>query len=197
MSDHSTELDQLAAALVRTQAELATLTPDATGWVGPPQASDSYRYATLHRLWDAVRRPLADNGLGVAQTCEPGEAGEVRLTTWLLHTSGQWLCGTASLPPAWRGPRGYGAALSYARRYCLAAMLGLCVEDDDEAGPAAERPADNSLHRRAPKVLDCELTGGDPFGADGMSRRGDRRAARHKQRAVRDDDGGGYGTGLE
>jgi hypothetical protein len=126
--------------MVRVQSESVAVKAYATGWVGLPGAGETYGDATLHSLWDAVRQPLADNGLAVVQTCEPGDAGEVCLTTWLLHTSGQWLCGTASLSPAWRGPRGYGAGLSYARCHCLAALLGLCVEEGDDAAATGEVP---------------------------------------------------------
>ena len=144
MSDHSPRLDQLTAALVRMQTELTAIKTDAIAWVGPQGASDSYRYATLDCVWAGVRQALTANGFAISQTCEPGEAGEMRLTTWLLHTSGQWLCGTASLPVTWRSPRGYGSAMTHARRYGLAAIVGICVEHDDDAAAAVEPPH----HRR-------------------------------------------------
>jgi hypothetical protein len=146
MSNHSPELDQLAAALVQVQAALPAARTDATACVGRPGATTSYRYATLNSVWEAVREILAANGLAVSQTCALGEAGEVRLTTWLLHTSGQWLRGTACLPLPWRHPRAYGSALTFARRYSLAGIIGLCVEADDDAAAVAGSP-DVAEHR--------------------------------------------------
>jgi hypothetical protein len=104
----------------------------------------------------------------------------VQLTTWLLHTSGQWLCGTASLPAAWRGPRGFGSAVTYARRYCLAAMLGLCVEEDDEPAPAGELPPAHTAGRRRRELVGSELARGEEYAGVGMNSR-TARAAPGKQ----------------
>ncbi|HLG72596.1 MAG TPA: ERF family protein [Chloroflexota bacterium] len=141
MAEHSDNLEALAAALVRVQRELTPVTADAVGWVGRLETGREYPYATLARVWAAIRTALGDHGLAVVQPCEPGQPGEVRLTTMLLHDSGQWIAGTCSVPVPANGPRGYGSALTYARRYALAAMVGVCVETDDDA-LAAEAVAD-------------------------------------------------------
>ena len=146
MAEHSDKLDALAAAMVQVQRELAPVTADALGWVGRLETGRDYPYATLARVWAAIRTVLADHGLAVVQPCEPGQAGEVRLTTMLLHDSGQWIAGTCSVPVPAHGPRGYGSALTYARRYSLAAMVGVCVEADDDA-LAAEALADTTCAR--------------------------------------------------
>ena len=44
---------------------------------------------------DQVR---ALHGLSVVQTCEAGAPDELRLTTTLLHASGQWIGGTTAIP---------------------------------------------------------------------------------------------------
>ena len=139
MAGHSDNLDTLATALVQVQRELTPVATDAVGWVGRP---DTGRVPVRHlvRLWTAIRTALTDHGLSVVQPCEPGQPGEVRLTTMLLHESGQWIAGTCSVPVATAGPRGYGSALTYARRYALAAMVGVCVEADDDALAAEAVP---------------------------------------------------------
>lgn len=93
-------------------------------------------YADLKSIWTACREPMANNGLSVAQgTIVDGD--EILMTTLLMHTSGQWIEGTYPLRPMKADPQGYGSAYSYARRYSLAAMLGIYVEDEDDDGEAA------------------------------------------------------------
>ncbi len=140
MAEHSDRLNRLAAALACAQAELEPATPDAVGSVDETSEERSYRYATLARVWQTVRGPLTGNGLSVVQTCEPGAVGELRLVTTLLHTSGQWISGTTVLPLSAQTPQGFGSALTYARRYGLAAMVGLCVDHDDDGAAGGQRP---------------------------------------------------------
>lgn len=127
----SEAIDQLAAALSKAQAELEPARKD--------RKNDHFhhRYATLTSVWDACRETLAKHGLSVAQFAEPSDPGVLHLTTMLLHTSGQWLAGTETIPLAKQDPQGYGSACTYARRYGLAAMVGICTEDDD--GEAAQQ----------------------------------------------------------
>ena len=148
MAEHSDRLNRLAAALACAQAQIEPATPDAVGSLDDAGEERSYRYATLASVWQAVRGPLTENGLSVVQTCEPGAIGELRLVATLLHTSGQWISGTTALPLPAQTPQGFGSALTYARRYGLAAMVGLCVDHDDD-GAAGSRRQD-----RAPRVSD-------------------------------------------
>ena len=141
MTGHSDQLNELAGALAKAQAQLDTAEADGVGHVGTATNGRSYRYATLASVWDAVRKPLGEHGLAVVQTCEPSNRGELRLTTTLLHQSGQWISGTEIVPMPVQTPQGYGSALTYARRYGLAAMVGVCVDDDDDAAAASQLPA--------------------------------------------------------
>jgi hypothetical protein len=138
MTGHSEQLNELAAALAKAQAELNTAEADGVGHVGTAANGRSYRYATLASVWGAIRKPLSSHGLALAQTCEPGNRGELRLTTTLLHESGQWISGTEIVPMPVQTPQGYGSTLTYARRYGLAAMVGVCVDDDDDAAAASQ-----------------------------------------------------------
>ncbi len=135
MTGHSERLNRLAATLARVQGELRPVIADADG---DPELGRPYRYATLSCVWNAIRPLLTANGLSVVQTCEPSERNELRLTTTLLHESGQWIAGTMTLPIAVHTAQGFGSALTYARRYALAALLGLCVEDDDDGAAASQ-----------------------------------------------------------
>ena len=152
MTSHSEQLNDLAAALARTQSQLGTVPANGVGHIETEATGRSYRYATLASLWEAIRKPLTDNGLAVLQTCEPGNRGEVRLTTTLLHQSGQWVSGTELIPLPNVTPQGFGSALTYARRYGLAAMVGACADDDDDGASAhgsAPLRATMSVHTNA------------------------------------------------
>ena len=143
MTHHSDRLNKLAVALSRAQAQIEPARADAVGALDDGLDPRTYRYATLASVWHAIRGVLTHNGLSVVQTCEPGEASELRLVTTLLHTSGQWISGTTVMPLGTQTPQAYGSALTYARRYGLAAMVGLCVDPDDDAG-SASRPLDET-----------------------------------------------------
>ena len=97
--------------------------------------------------------------IAIAQTTDIDRAnGTVNLTTVLLHTSGEWISSdwpVCQLSET-SAPRRMGAALTYARRYALFAMVGIAGEDDLDAPPesgndaaptrktANTGPADNS-----------------------------------------------------
>jgi len=129
----SDSITELAKALVKAQAQLPAAEK---GAVNPAFKS---RYANLADCWEACRKPLIENGLSVSQLPAPGDDGRLHLTTLLLHISGEWICSECVLPLAKNDPQGYGSAMTYARRYGLAAIIGLVQDDDD--GNAASHPA--------------------------------------------------------
>lgn len=98
------------------------------------------RYADLESVWDCCRDLLADNGLSVAQF--PGTYSELdksmSLTTILLHESGEWISQEMSVPVSKIDAQGAGSAITYMRRYALAAVVGIVQADDD--GNAASNP---------------------------------------------------------
>jgi hypothetical protein len=95
-------------------------------------------YASLASVIDATKGTLASHGLAAIQS--PGWSdGRATVTTRILHSSGEWIEGTAEAPVVKADPQGVGSAITYLRRYALAAMCGITQEDDD--GQAASRPA--------------------------------------------------------
>lgn len=107
-------------------------------------------YATLGDVWDAIRKPLTDNGLSIVQATRV-DGQSVILTTALLHSSGQWVMSEYPVMPVRPDPQGWGSALSYARRYSLMALTGVCPEDDDgnaaSSGSAAPASAIHGFGR--------------------------------------------------
>jgi hypothetical protein len=124
--NHSQELDQLAPALCGLQAEIEAAPKGTKGQYGA--------YSDLPTCWATVQPLLAKHGLGITQTFQPTDRDEVCITTTLLHKSGQYISGTLNLPYGRNGgPQGAGAAVTYGRRYGLAAIVGLVTDKDDDA----------------------------------------------------------------
>jgi hypothetical protein len=131
--DKSADINELAAALSKAQASIE---PAGKSHVNPAFKS---RYADLADIWEACRKPLADHGLAVVQLPQPCD-NAVLLATTLIHSSGQWI---TSYTPLLFDPtkmQSLGSALTYARRYGLAAMVGVVADEDDD-GHAAVAPA--------------------------------------------------------
>lgn len=148
MSTQSVEIKDLATALAKAQAEIKGAVKDASN---PFFKSN---YADLQSVWDACRLPLSKNGLSVAQTTDiVGE--RLVLVTTLLHSSGQWIRGALPVEPVKRDPQGMGSAITYARRYALAAMVGI-YQTDDDAEVAMDRGS-KSMKSMGP------VPGGDGF----------------------------------
>jgi len=131
--EQSESIAALSKALTQVQGSVEGAVK---GKVNPAFKS---KYADLTSVWEACREPLVMNGLSVVQF--PGEMIDNRmtLTTQLSHESGEWMRCTLSIPLTKADAQGYGSAVTYARRYALAAVVGVCPEDDD--GNAASRGA--------------------------------------------------------
>lgn len=134
----------LAAALAKAQGMMSHASKDAQN----PHFKS--RYADLAAVWSAVREPLSVNGLSVVQTVAQGD-GTVGVRSLLLHASGEWVCSVLEMPVAQKTPQGYGSALTYARRYALAALVGIAQDDDDaEAATRPSAPILPPTQRRTP-----------------------------------------------
>lgn len=125
LNEMSAEIGDLAAALAVAQGEITGALKDSAN---PFYKS---RYADLASVWDACRTSLSKNGLAVVQVASTSETGAAVITTTLAHKSGQWIRGSISVMPVKADPQGMGSALTYARRYALAAMVGVAQVDDD------------------------------------------------------------------
>lgn len=130
--------ENLAAALAKAQGQLLGARKDAQN----PHLRN--KYADLASCWDACRAALSANGLSVTQTVRH-LGPHVVLVTTLHHVSGEMVA-DEGIPVIYNdGAKGLnpmqamGSALTYARRYGLCAMVGICPEDDDGAGADSPR----------------------------------------------------------
>jgi hypothetical protein len=126
----SESINELVKALAKTQGELDKASKNANN---PFHKS---KYAKLEDVWDACREPLSANGLCVIQAPSIGVGSEVVLTTRLAHTSGQWVETQLSIKPQSNNAQGVGSAITYAKRYSLAAIVGIADGDDDDGNIA-------------------------------------------------------------
>ena len=157
MHRSSPRIGAIAAALARAQAELTNPEKNLIATIRSPfprEEDRAFRYASLASGLDIVRKTLSQQEIATIQTTrvEPS-TGQIHLTTLLAHASGEWIssdwpvCGVKDT----EAPHRMGAALTYARRYALFALVGIAGEDDLDAPdvvvgppPAAPRPGNGS-----------------------------------------------------
>lgn len=123
----------LAKSLALAQKEIKPAHFDATN----PHFRN--RYATLASVYEACRTPLAKNGLSVIQGVTDFE-GHTYLETMLVHESGEYITSGTKLIVDKESMQGLGSAITYARRYALAAMIGVVADEDDDGNQASQNP---------------------------------------------------------
>jgi hypothetical protein len=146
MQRSSESVGALAAALAKAQAEIQNPEKSLTATIVSPfqrEAVRSFRYAPLSSGLDLVRKCLGQHEIATVQaTAIDGESGLIKLTTTLVHASGEWVSSDWPVCPVSEtaAPHRLGAALTYARRYALFTLVGIAGEDDLDAPdlPAAE-----------------------------------------------------------
>jgi len=113
-------------ALCKFQAKLPT--------VEKKRQSYQFKYADLTDIWDAIRKPLTDNGLSVIQLIDTDDSGNTYVITKLCHVSGECIESRTMVAFTAKKPQELGALFTYNRRYALSAMLGI-VSDEDVDSP--------------------------------------------------------------
>src|SRR5580700_12160285 len=135
----SESIGAIAAALAKAQAELTNPEKSLVATIrasNPRENDQTFRYAALSSGLDIVRKALGGHEIATVQmTAIDKEAGLIRLTTTLAHSSGKWLSSEWPVCPIAEtaAPRRMGAALTYARRYALFTLVGIAGEDDLDA----------------------------------------------------------------
>src|SRR3984885_9077060 len=149
MQQSSTSVGALAAALAKAQAAIANPEKSLTATIISPfprEESRTFRYASLSSGLDLVRKCLGQHEIATVQTTAiDREANLIRLTTTLVHASGEWVSSEWPVCPVSEtaAPHRLGAALTYARRYALFTLVGIAGEDDLDAPDLL--PADGPL----------------------------------------------------
>jgi hypothetical protein len=142
----SESIGTIAAALAKAQVELTNPEKSLVATIRSPfprEGDRTFRYAPLSSGLDIVRKGLGRHEIATIQTTAiDKDAGLLRLTTVLAHSSGEWIssewpvCHIADIASAQR----MGAALTYARRYALFTLVGIAGEDDLDAPDLGTAP---------------------------------------------------------
>lgn len=165
----SDSIGELATAIAKAQGQMRGALKDSAN---PFFKS---KYADLASIWDAIREPFSVNGLAVLQFARSTPAG-VEVETTLVHESGELMSETLAMPVAKQDAQGVGSAITYARRYGLAAIAGVAPDDDDGNAasgnlPSAEQVAASARdqHEHASKAVTEAAMKADPHFAQVVS----------------------------
>ena len=135
----SNSIATLGAALARAQTEITNPEKSLTANIVSPfprEGTRTSRYAPLSSGLDLVRKCLGKHEIATVQTTAIDQgSGLIRLTTTLVHASGEWVSSEWPVCPVSEtaAPHRLGAALTYARRYALFTLVGIAGEDDVDA----------------------------------------------------------------
>ena len=95
------------------------------------------KYAGLPSVLEVVLPILHKHGIILSQSPENSE-GRIGVTTDLIHAeSGETKTSSFTMQLAKNDPQGAGSAITYARRYAIVSILGLNVDEDDDANYAS------------------------------------------------------------
>lgn len=94
------------------------------------------KYASLDAILEVVTPILNTNGLFITQY-PMNDGDRVGVHTVIFYKDGEAIQCKFTMNLAKNDPQGAGSAITYARRYALVSMLGLNVEDDDDANHAS------------------------------------------------------------
>src|SRR6202030_3464936 len=177
MHRSSESIGTIAGALAKAQAELTNPEKSLTATIRSPfprEDDRTVRYASLTSGLDIVCKALGKYEIATVQTTAIDEAGLIRLTTVLAHSSGEWVSSDWPVCPASEtaAPHRMGAALTYARRYALFTLVGIAGEDDLDAPDLGAAPKAGAGR---PPGQDGQKSNGHALAAPGPAPAGARR----------------------
>jgi hypothetical protein len=124
---------ELIKALIKARDEFPSIQKDKIN----PHFKVSY--ASLDSVLDAVTPVLCKHGLAIVQLMEKGNI----LKTHLFHESGEFLTSEYELFDI-QDSQKKGAALTYARRYSVCALLSITADEDDDGNATKNEQKNNS-----------------------------------------------------
>lgn len=124
-------MGKLSEALSKFQAKVKAIAKDKRAKIESAKGRYEYTYADLASVMETIRGPLSEAGLSISQPTVFKDGG-LWLRTLLIHSSGEFLESYYPLPNNAGSPQATGSAITYARRYTLASILGIVTEDDDD-----------------------------------------------------------------
>lgn len=124
---------QLNAALAQAKVNFEPIIADETAAFETKKgARIEFGYADLADIIPAVTNALSEQGLAIASQITP-IGDRLFLVSRLLHSSGESIESYYPLPVPDGDPKGFGAALTYGRRYNTLCLLEINTVEDDKA----------------------------------------------------------------
>jgi hypothetical protein len=149
------DFSKMYAALALAQAKFPVIKKNRTAKVKSKRTGETfeYQYCTLDAILDAVRPPLAANGISLRHEISYAEG--IWVEAVLTHRSGQEMrSGKLPVPHCDGDMQALGSGLTYARRYTANAVLGICPEEDDDGqltAPGSDNPFRDQANARGAK----------------------------------------------
>jgi hypothetical protein len=129
----SESIAAISAAIAKAQNEVENASKNAKN----PHFKS--KYADLAELLNTVRPVFSSHGLAIVQMPSFVD-GIASVETMISHSSGEWISSICSSPVGKQDAQGVGSAITYLRRYSLAAMCGIAQEDDDANSAVGHAP---------------------------------------------------------
>ncbi len=144
----SESIGELAKALATAQGEIENASKNAKN----PHFKSNY--ADLAEVINTVRPIMSKHGISISQF-PAFDSGLASVETIVMHHSGEWMSGVSSAPVGKQDAQGVGSAITYLRRYSLAAIAGIAQEDDD-GNSAVGGQRQQQQRQPQPKAVDVD-----------------------------------------
>lgn len=129
---NSPSIAKISSALVKAQGEFPVIPKTKTAKVKTKSGYEyEYHYADLADVFKVVQPILAKHGLAISQPTILTKSG-LRITTKLIHESGEWMMSDGIAIPENLDPQVFGSVFTYWRRYDGCGMLGIAPDEDDD-----------------------------------------------------------------
>ena len=125
---------KISEAMSKAQSQIQVAVFDKQANYGP--------YASFKSVREASIQALTDNGLSIFQPVN-FDGTNYYLETILSHSSGEFIKSSIQLMIDRKNMQGLGSAITYAKRYAWASILGIVSDDDDDGAEASKTEIKN------------------------------------------------------
>jgi len=170
----SGDITDLMKALAKAQGAFPEIERNRTVRVRPRSGGQEYsfKYATLSKIFEAIRKPLSENGLAYTQIISHDSVSGFYILTTTIYCGNQFIASKTPIIVEGDSNQQFGSALTYMKRYSLAALLGIAADEDDD-GNIADGNEIKAMQDKGVKILapDPISSGPNPAGLSKESRR--------------------------
>ena len=167
----SADVSELMTALAKAQGAIGDITRDRVVTVRSQKGSYQFKYATLSNIIKGIKKALSDNGIAYTQVLTWHREDRLYYLTTNLHCKNQFISSVTPLISSGHGNQEFGSALTYMKRYALAALVGVAADEDDDGNiaddgnevQAMQEPGKKAAPVVAPDpIVPAQAVGGEP-----------------------------------